>query len=75
MRVHGPDRVAKRHPRPPLDAVHDEPAPPLVEEQRLVAQVDEVRGGGRLRPDNVRGRVDIGIGRVLGLVPCGRDDP
>src|SRR4051812_22150582 len=43
MRGWGADGIPERDPRPSLDAVHDEASTLLVEEQRLVPQIHEVR--------------------------------
>ncbi len=61
-------RIAHRDPRAALDGVHDEAAPVRVEEQRLVAQVNEVGIRGRLCGDGGRHRFEVRVGRHVGLV-------
>ena len=46
------DRIAERHPGPPLHAIHDEAGAVLVEDQALVTKVGEVRRRPRLAGDD-----------------------
>ena len=61
------DRVAHGDPAPSLDAVHDEGAPALAEEQRLVAEQGQVRVRAAVGVDDGSGPVDGGVGRRIGL--------
>src|SRR4029453_12429989 len=67
--------VTERHPRPSLDAVHDERLATIVEEQRLVFEVDEIRERRVLRGDDAAGVLQILFGWRLhfgGAGPGGR---
>ncbi len=66
--VGGADGIPQSHPRSALHRIHDEPASRVIEDHRLVAQVDEVGRRRALRLDGRGGRLEVGVGRGLGLM-------
>src|SRR5690349_18956917 len=70
VRVRWTDGIAERCPRAPFDAVHDERASRLVEEQRLVAKIDKVGRGIGLGLDDGADGVQITVAGRLRLVTC-----
>ncbi len=71
----GPDRISQRHPGARLHAVHDERGPAVVEQDGLVAKIDEERRRRRLRRDRPPHVVEIGISWHRRLVRRVADEP
>ena len=62
------DRIAERDPGAPLHAVHDERGSIVVEQQRLVPEIHQIREGRRLSGDRPTGVFEVGVGRRGRLV-------